>query len=131
MRFHTLQEELNSLDITTRHDKWDFAWGDRYSVKKVYNLIGDTHHAPQPILDIWKTSNIPRQNFFAWLTLHGRLNTKDMMSKIFFMWSSMTAFYARSVPKKPSCTCSLNAASAKASDGRLVLNGTLICTSMI
>jgi hypothetical protein len=84
MRFHTLQEELNSLDITTRHDKWDFAWGDRYSVKKVYNLIGDTHHAPQPILDIWKTSNIPRQNFFAWLTLHGRLNTKDMMSKNFF-----------------------------------------------
>jgi hypothetical protein len=24
----------------------------RYSVKKVYNLIGDTHYAPQPILDI-------------------------------------------------------------------------------
>jgi hypothetical protein len=79
--FHTLKDELNSLDITTEHDRWEFAWGDRYSIKKVYNLIGETHQAPQTILDIWKTSNIPRQKFFAWLMLHGRLNTKDMMSK--------------------------------------------------
>jgi hypothetical protein len=62
---HTLQDELNSLDITTEHDKWEFAWGDRYSFKKVYNLIGEAHQAPQTILDIWKTSNIPRQFFFA------------------------------------------------------------------
>jgi hypothetical protein len=40
-----------------------------------------THQAPKPILDIWKTCNISRQKFFAWLLLHGRLNTKDMMTK--------------------------------------------------
>jgi hypothetical protein len=42
----------------------------------VYNLRSYTcssfqchFQAPQTILDIWKTSNIPRQNFFAWLML--------------------------------------------------------------
>jgi hypothetical protein len=27
--FHTLQEELDYLAITTEHDKWNFAWGDK------------------------------------------------------------------------------------------------------
>jgi hypothetical protein len=39
------------------------------------------HPTPQPILDIWKTCNILRKKFFSWLLLHGKLNTKDMMTK--------------------------------------------------
>jgi hypothetical protein len=61
--FHILQDELNLLNITNEHDRWEFTWGDRYSVKKIYNLISETHQALQTILDIWKTSNIPRQFF--------------------------------------------------------------------
>jgi hypothetical protein len=34
---------LDSMNITSEHDKWCFGWGNGYSVKKVYNLIGDTH----------------------------------------------------------------------------------------
>jgi hypothetical protein len=48
--------------------------------KKHNKLIGE-HHTPKPILNIWKTCNISRHKFFAWLMLDNRLNTKHMMMK--------------------------------------------------
>jgi hypothetical protein len=43
-------------------------------------MIG-THDTPASILDIWKTCNLPRQKFFAWLLMNMRLNTKDLMTR--------------------------------------------------
>jgi hypothetical protein len=39
------------------------------------------HTNPKPILDIWKTCNLPIQKFFACLLLHNRLNTKEMITR--------------------------------------------------
>jgi hypothetical protein len=63
------------------NDIWNFPWGNTFSTKKVYNLLKGEESNPTSILDIWKTCNIPRQKFFSWLLLQGRLNTKDMMSR--------------------------------------------------
>jgi hypothetical protein len=63
------------------NDVWNFPWGNTFSTKKVYNLLKGEEFTPTSILDIWKTCNIPRQKFFSWLLLQGRLNTKDLMSR--------------------------------------------------
>jgi hypothetical protein len=60
---------------------WSPIWGDYFSTKKLYNSLICEHHTPKLILDIWKTCNIPRQKFFAWLMLHNRLNNKDLIKK--------------------------------------------------
>ena len=76
-----LQDEIRDIDFSNNPDSWIFPWGTEYSTKKVYlSLIGE-HSTPKPILDIWKTCCVPRQKFFAWLLLYGKLNTKDMMKK--------------------------------------------------
>jgi hypothetical protein len=77
-----------------------FRLGNGYSVKKVYNLLGDTNQAPKTILDIWKTCNLSRQNYFAWLLLHGRLNTKDMMSKKNFFVESNDCILCDECPQE-------------------------------
>jgi hypothetical protein len=76
-----LQNDMFDQELSGENDIWSPAWGDYYSTKKMYNTLIGEHDTPQPILDIWKTCNIPRQKFFAWLMLHNRLNTKEMMIK--------------------------------------------------
>jgi hypothetical protein len=70
--------------VRLRKLTWNLSWGNYFPTKKVYRkMIGD-HETPQPILDIWKTCNIPRHKLFAWFLLHVRLSTKDMMKKKIF-----------------------------------------------
>jgi hypothetical protein len=80
-QFHGLQEEIQSLNSDGDNDIWNFPWGNTFSTKKVYKLLKGDSNTPASILDIWKACNIPRQKFFSWLLLQGRLNTKDMMSR--------------------------------------------------
>jgi hypothetical protein len=51
--------------------------GENTSPQKMYKLLIGGHITPKPIWDIWKSCNVPRQKFFVWLLLHGRLNTKE------------------------------------------------------
>lgn len=52
-----------------------------YTTKKVYKALAGRFVTPKPILDIWKTCNIPRHKFFMWLLLYNTLNTKELMMK--------------------------------------------------
>jgi hypothetical protein len=66
-------------------DSWNFQWSNPlYSTKKVYRQLIGEHYTHPAILDIWKTYNLPRQKFFAWLLMNHRLNTKDLMSRKHF-----------------------------------------------
>jgi hypothetical protein len=80
--FHLLQNDIENIHLTTDHDAWILngnATG--YSTKILYiELIGE-HPTPPAILDTWKTCSLPRQKFFAWIMLHKRLNTKDLMTR--------------------------------------------------
>ena len=64
--FHALSDEINDITPSNEPNKWQFQWSnDYYSTKKVYLALIGNHVVPAPILDIWKTCNIPRQNFFC------------------------------------------------------------------
>jgi hypothetical protein len=78
---NSLQNDMHDQELNGENYIWSPLWGDYYSTKRMYNYVISEHDTPQPILDIWKTCNIPRQKFFAWLMLHNRLNTKEMMIK--------------------------------------------------
>jgi hypothetical protein len=80
-QFHELQDDIQIMNTDAGNDTWNFPWGNSFATKKVYNLLKGEEITPTSILDIWKTCNIPRQKFFSWLLLQGRLNTKDMMSR--------------------------------------------------
>jgi hypothetical protein len=125
-QFHELQDDIQIMNTDAGNDVWNFPWGNSFSTKKVYNLLKGKEFTPTSILDIWKTCNIPRQKFFSWLLLQGRLNTKDMMSRKNSMWNSMTASYPMTAPRRPSCICSSNAISARGFGGQLESSGMLI-----
>jgi hypothetical protein len=85
---HIAHQELQDLRIDLENattdnsvDAWNFEWSSPiYSTKKVYRQLIGEHHTHPVILDIWKTCNLPRQKFFAWLLMNQRLNTKDLMT---------------------------------------------------
>jgi hypothetical protein len=97
----------------------------------MYNSLIGEHDTPQPILDMWKTCNIPRQKFFAWLMLHNRHNTKDMMIKKNFYVEFTDCITCEECMWKVICTYFLNALSAKASGGLLAWNGILTWTCTV
>jgi hypothetical protein len=78
------------IQISSDWDKWSLD-GETFSTKKLHNLLIGEHPTPKPILNIWKTCNIPRQKLFVWVLLHGRLNTKDMMTRKNFLLNSLIA----------------------------------------
>jgi hypothetical protein len=76
-QLHDLQEELHNLTISLENDQWSLIWGGNlYSIKNIYIELMGEHIIPKPILDIWKTFNLPRQKLFAWPLLYNGLNTK-------------------------------------------------------
>jgi hypothetical protein len=76
-----LQIEANDYTPSQSHDEWSFPWGNKFSTSKLYRVLIGDHIVPKPILDIWKTCIVPRQKFFSWLLLNGKLNSKEMMLK--------------------------------------------------
>ena len=56
-------------------------YGVEYITKKAYNALIGTHPTKKCILDIWKTCCLTKHNFFAWLMMNGKINTKDMMKR--------------------------------------------------
>jgi hypothetical protein len=80
--FRSLQLDLNGINSSDRDDIWCLRGNEAsFSTKKVYRALIGNYEVPKPILDIWKTCNIPRQKFFAWLLMNNRLNTKDLMCR--------------------------------------------------
>jgi hypothetical protein len=76
-----LQNEVNEFIPSQSNDEWSFPWGNKFSTSKLYRVLIGDHIVPNPMLDIWKTCIVPRQKFFSWLLLNGKLNSKEMMLK--------------------------------------------------
>jgi len=81
--FLVFKEELESLRADNdQTDVWIYNWnGGLYSSKQFYK-----HHfvqitLPPPFCWIWKAKCMPKINFFAWLLLADRLNTRDILRR--------------------------------------------------
>jgi hypothetical protein len=126
-----LQNEAHEMIPSQNNDEWSFSWGNKFSTSKLYRVLIGDHDIPNPILDIWKTCVVPRQKFFSWLLLNGKLNFKEMMLKKKFMWSSLNASFVTPILWNPLSTCFLNVLSVRVSGGLWISNGILILTSTI
>ena len=81
--FQNLHTLLSDMTLSTDDDKWECTLGKAgfkpYLVcKQHYNHIDK--HAPS--CWIWKSKCQSKHKFFAWLLLHDRINTKDMLLRI-------------------------------------------------
>lgn len=73
--------ELNSYDHE-ENDEWTFIWGHTvYSAQKFYQRHFISIRPLVIVLWIWKSKCIPRINFFTWLLLNDRLNTRNILRR--------------------------------------------------
>jgi hypothetical protein len=81
-------EELTNLQVILHNaslnpesnDSWIFKLGNKgFKSSKVYKLAFDHIDIDHPSCWIWKSKCISKHKFLAWLILHDRINTKDMI----------------------------------------------------
>jgi hypothetical protein len=77
------KEDLDSLrSDTDQTDVWICNWnGGLYSSRQYYKHQFLQVIPPPPFCWIWKAKCMPRINFFAWLLLADRLNTRDILRR--------------------------------------------------
>jgi len=64
------------------NDQWTYTWGSpRYSSKKANSKLIGTTAASTLFKWLWASSNLGTHNFFFWLLLRDRLNTRDLMKR--------------------------------------------------
>ena len=78
--FGVLAQMLNDVTPSESSDKWISCLSKGgYSSRSFYqfHFSGITNHTPSEW--IWKSKCMSKHKFFAWLILHNRINTKDML----------------------------------------------------
>jgi hypothetical protein len=71
-----LKSDLDQTDI------WVSNWnGGLYNSRKYYKHHFKELVPPVPFCKIWKAKSMPKINFFAWLLLVDRLNTRDILRR--------------------------------------------------
>jgi hypothetical protein len=81
--FVLFKEELEPLrNDTDQKDIWVWHWtGGLYTSRMFYKQHFKDVLAPAPFSWIWKAKCMPKINFFAWLLLVDRLNTRYMLRR--------------------------------------------------
>lgn len=82
--FLSMQEELAHLQqiLPDDNDSCCCIWGlQKYSSSKYYQYQFSSLQLQRSVLWIWKSKCTPKINFFAWLLLNDRLNTRNMLRR--------------------------------------------------
>lgn len=81
-QFQILENTLSSHRTSTALDKWTYLWtGQIFSSHKTYaRMMGGKKVKPTFML-MWKSKRQPKQNFFFWLIMRDKLNTKSVLRK--------------------------------------------------
>ena len=78
--YNGLKQLLHGHALTDQDDAWVFNSNKgAYTPKAFYNLFFAQIPIHTPSKWIWPSKCISKHKFFAWLILHDRINTKDMM----------------------------------------------------
>ena len=78
--FCEMQTLLAGVQISNETDKWDCTLGKgTFKSNRVYNHHFKSIDIHAPSCWIWKSKCQSKHKFFAWLLLHDRINTKDML----------------------------------------------------
>jgi hypothetical protein len=63
-------------------DSWTYIWGsDKFSTINAYKFLIGVQSAPKFFTWIWESSCQPKHQFFFWLLLHDRLNTRNLLRR--------------------------------------------------
>jgi hypothetical protein len=66
--------------VRTTTDIWSYCLNNgRYTASSYYHFLFQGVNADPIFKKLWKSKSLPKLNFFAWLMLVDRLNTRDMM----------------------------------------------------
>jgi hypothetical protein len=72
---------MNLNHLTLDRDIWAYDWGDSFTSARYYKHIHSSIQVMPAFKLLWKSSCMMRVNFFAWLLLVDRLNTRDMLHR--------------------------------------------------
>jgi hypothetical protein len=97
-QFQILENTLSSHRTSTALDKWTYLWtGQIFSSHKTYaRMMGGKKVKPTFML-MWKSKRQPKQNFFFWLIMRDKLNTKSMLRRGTWNW---TRTHAKTISSK-------------------------------
>ena len=77
-----LQEIINGRQWEhTQKDSWHYNWGPIFSSKKAYSHLQGSLEASPLFKWIWKSGNLGKYKFFAWLLLKDRLSTRNLLRR--------------------------------------------------
>jgi hypothetical protein len=63
-------------------DIWSYIWGSNiFTVKQAYNSMIGYQEVHPHFAWIWKSSCQPKHEFFFWLLIHDRLNTRNLLKR--------------------------------------------------
>jgi hypothetical protein len=81
--FLVFKDELDSLRVDNDQTNiWVYHWsGGLYTSRKFYRYQFENVMPPPPFYWIWKAKCMPRIEFFTWLLLVDRLNTRDLLRR--------------------------------------------------
>lgn len=105
-----LDDRYMDTDVT---DIWTYSWGSSFQSKKAYRQMTGTVGASPLFAWLWSSSNLGKHEFFFWLHLRDRLNTRNIFRRKNGTWKTILVCFAILAAKKPSCTFSSHARSVK------------------
>ena len=62
-------------------DVWAYTWGPSFSSKKAYSQLQGSYEASPLFNWFWKSGNIGKHKFFAWLLIRDRLSTRNLLRR--------------------------------------------------
>ena len=91
----SVSAEFTNFSTSIAPDRWVLRNEAKFSVQKVYAALAPVTQAPAPFLWIWKSCVQLKHNFFFWLLLQDRLNTRDLLTrKTFYLEDTACVLYS-------------------------------------
>jgi hypothetical protein len=76
-----LQMIMQANPLSQQKDHWTYTWGEKYSPGLFYKHIHKHIQVPRVYKWLWKSCCRMTTKMFAWLLLHNRINTRDMLQR--------------------------------------------------
>jgi hypothetical protein len=83
-----LESLVAAVNISSNPDSWAYPWLKEYTSSKFYKYCFHNIHPHKSFLWVWKSKCTLRVNFFGWLVLSDRLNTRNMLRRRHYIINS-------------------------------------------